>query len=80
MPLQVWAGPLSGGDVVVLLLNTGNYTKTITARWADIGLKSGLSMKATDLWTGRVVGAPAVGSTSASVAPHDSAVFRLALA
>ena len=80
MPLQVWAGPLAGGDVVVLLLNVGNGTKTITASWADIGLKSGLSAKATDLWTGKAMAAPVVGSISASVASHDSAVFRLSLA
>ena len=78
MPLQVWAGPLSGGDTVVLLLNTGNDTETITASWADVGVKSGLSMKAIDLWTGRAAGAPTVGNIGASVAPHDSAVFRLA--
>jgi hypothetical protein len=77
MPLQVWAGPLFGGEVVVLLLNIGNGTKTITASWADIGLKSGLSAKATDLWTGKAMAAPVVGSFNASVASHDSAVFRL---
>jgi alpha-galactosidase len=77
MPLQVWAGPLSGGGTVVLLLNTGNDTKLITASWADVGLKSGLSMKATDLWTGRTA-SPVAGSLSAAVAPHDNAVFRLA--
>lgn len=82
MPLQVWAGPLSGGDVVVLLLNIGNEnaTKTITASWADIGLRSGVSAKATDLWSGKVMTTPVVGGISASVAPHDSVVFRLSLA
>ena len=77
MPLQVWAGPLSGGEVVVLLLNIGNGTKTITASWADIGLKSGVKVKATDLWTGEAGATPVVDSISASVASHDSAVFRL---
>ena len=77
MPLQVWAGPLSGGEVVVLLLNIGNSTTTITASWADIGLQSGLSAKATDLWTGKARAVPMVDSIRASVASHDSAVFRL---
>jgi hypothetical protein len=78
-PLQVWAGPLAGGDVVVLLLNIGNETKSITAEWADIGLKHGVRVNAKDLWTGKVVGGgnPFTGSISASVATHDSAVFRL---
>jgi hypothetical protein len=79
MPLQVWAGPLSGGDVVVLLLNTGNGTKQITASWEDIGLKSGANATATDLWTGHDVATPLSSSISASVASHDSAVFRLSL-
>ena len=77
MPLQVWAGPLSNGEVVVLMLNIGNGTKTITAVWGDIGLKSGVSVKVVDLWTGKTMAAPMVGSISASVASHDSAVFRL---
>ena len=77
MPLQVWAGPLSGGNSVVLMLNTGNSTKTVTASWADIGLKSGLRATATDLWTGKAAATPVVGSITATVAPHDCAVFRL---
>ena len=47
----------------------------ITASWDDIGLKSGVSAMATDLWTGENL--TAVGSISASVASHDSAVYRL---
>ena len=78
MPLQVWAGPLSSGETVVLLLNTGNYTATIAASWADVGLKHGQRMKATDLWSGQTIAAPVAGSISASVTSHDSAVFRLA--
>ena len=74
---QVWAGPVSGGEVVVLLLNIGNGTQTITAGWADIGLPTGLRVEATDLWTGKATAAPVVGSISASVASHDAAVFRL---
>jgi alpha-galactosidase len=73
----VWAGPLSGGDVVVLLLNIGNGTRTLTASWADIGLQSGVRMKVTDLWTGQAASAQAVGNVSARVASHDCAVFRL---
>ena len=77
MPLQVWAGPLAGGDFVVLLLNTGNGTQEITAHWADIGLKGGVAAKAIDVWTGKDLGTK-TGTISASVASHDSAVFRLA--
>jgi alpha-galactosidase len=55
-PKQVWAGPLAGGDVVVLLLNTGNTTATIAAEWDDVGLYGYASAMATDLWSGEVVG------------------------
>lgn len=76
MPLQVWAGPLSGGDVVVLLLNTGNSTQPIVAGWDDIGLSKGQRVAAMDLWSGKALGTY-VGTISAKVASHDSAVFRL---
>ena len=76
LPLQVWAGPLVGGDTVVLLLNTGNDTAPITARWADIGVKHGMRMKAKDLWTG-VEQDTENGAVSARVGSHDCAVFRL---
>jgi hypothetical protein len=64
-------------QVVVLLLNTGNFTETITASWADVGLKAGQSMKATDLWTGDTQHTSVAGSISAKVGSHDNAVFRL---
>jgi hypothetical protein len=76
LPLQVWAGPLAGGDFAVLLLNTGNLTSNITARWADIGIGAGVTVTATDLWTGRAVDT-ATGSVTAEVATHDNAAFRL---
>lgn len=76
-PLQVWAGPLSGGDVVVVLLNAGNGTQKITASLDDIGLTGVGSATATDLWTGKPLGAPVVGNVSAHVASHDSAAYRL---
>ena len=75
MPLQVWAGPLAGGDVVALLLNIGPSTAAITASWHDIGLQSGTAMTATDLWTGR--NESVAGSIQATVASHDCAIFRL---
>ena len=76
-PLQVWAGPLSGGDVVVVLLNAANGTQQITASLDDIGLTGVGSATATDLWTGKTLGAAVVGSVSALVASHDSAAYRL---
>jgi hypothetical protein len=76
-PLQVWAGPLSGGDVVVVLLNTGNGTEKVTAHWADIGLQPGTAVHVTDLWTGKMESVAAVGSLTAAVGTHDAAAYRL---
>ena len=77
LPLQVWAGPLSGGDVVVVLLNTGDDTANVTAHWADVGLTAGVSVRVTDLWTGKVIAGGARGSVAASVGSHDAASYRL---
>ena len=78
LPLQVWAGPLAGGDVVVLLLNTDDSAAaTITASWAEIGLDKGVTVSAQDLWTGESMGVLTNGVVSANVAPHDTAVIRL---
>eukprot|EP00040_Diaphanoeca_grandis_P031936 m.192325 g.192325 ORF g.192325 m.192325 type:complete len:645 (-) comp32461_c0_seq1:111-2045(-) len=77
MPLQVWAGPLMGGDVVVLLLNTGNTTSPITAAWGDIDLKDGVVVVATDLWTGANIGTMSHNTVTANVSSHDVAAIRL---
>ena len=77
-PLQVWAGPLSGGDIVVLLFNRGNTTEDITASWSDIGLNSSaIVVDVLDLWTGQARPSPVTGSLTARVASHDCSVFRL---
>jgi len=81
LPLQVWAGPLAGGDVVVVLFNAGgNANSTITAQWADVGLKTGAVVTATDLWTGKTLAGKKTGSIAADVGPHDVAAFRLSAA
>lgn len=79
LPLQVWAGPLAGGDVVVVLLNAGDTTAEVTAHWKDIGLVAGVAVKVTDLWTGKSSTVPSKGADiiSATVPTHDVAAFRL---
>ena len=75
-PLQVWAGPLAGGDFAVVLLNTGDTAARITASFADIGVHSGVDGgSATDLFTGADV--EVKGAVSATVGSHDVAAFRL---
>lgn len=47
---EVWAGPLSGNRVVLLLLNRGPRRDSITAHWDDIGISSNTPVTARDLW------------------------------
>jgi hypothetical protein len=76
-PLQIWAGPLSRGNVVVLLLNTGHHSSIITASWSQVGLEQGTAVRATDLWTGASMGVLTTNSISATVGMHDVAAIRL---
>ncbi|XP_031382750.1 alpha-galactosidase-like [Punica granatum] len=64
--LEVWAGPLSGNRVAVVLINRGTSKATVTAQWSDIGLDSSAIVDARDLWE---------HSTSASVKNELSATL-----
>ena len=48
--LQIWAGPLSGYRVAVILLNRGPWNVSITANWDDIGIPPKSAVQARDLW------------------------------
>lgn len=76
LPLQVWAGPLSGGAVAVVLLNTGNNSAPISATWTDIGLPKGSRVTALNLWTGTSV-TTGEDSVTLTVGSHDAAALRL---
>ncbi|ERN10222.1 hypothetical protein AMTR_s00171p00050000 [Amborella trichopoda] len=47
---EIWAGPLWGGRVAVVLLNRGPRDYEIIAEWDDIGLPSTATAKVRDLW------------------------------
>lgn len=47
---EVWAGPLSGGRVVVALWNRGPKRAKMTAQWSHIGIPHKSLIKARDLW------------------------------
>ena len=53
MLYKVWAGPLSGGRIAVVLWNRGSSEASITASFSDIGLKSSDVVDARDLWAVR---------------------------
>ncbi|XP_047334217.1 alpha-galactosidase-like [Impatiens glandulifera] len=74
--LEVWAGPLSGKRVAIVLWNRSSSKGKITAHWSDIGLNSNSIVTARDLWahkTSRKVS----GQISASVDSHDCKMFVL---
>ncbi|CAL1402331.1 unnamed protein product [Linum trigynum] len=74
--LEVWAGPLSGKRVAVLLLNRGNSVATITARLSDIGLHNDAVFHARDLWKHLTI-ASVKGEISAKVRSHSCKMYVL---
>ncbi|KAF8650178.1 hypothetical protein HU200_064033 [Digitaria exilis] len=53
--VKVWAGPLSGGRVAMILWNRGSTEASITASWSSIGLNASTVADAHDLWTDEVI-------------------------
>lgn len=47
-----WAKPLSGGDVALLVINTGNTPLSTSLDRGQVGLPAGKAISSTDLWTG----------------------------
>lgn len=74
--LEVWAGPLSGGRVVVVLWNRGSSKATITAFWSDIGLHSTTVVHARDVWQHTTIKS-VKGQISAEVGVHDCKMYVL---
>lgn len=48
--VQVWAGPLSGERIVVVLWNRSSFKAAITVSWEDIGLSPSDHVSVRDLW------------------------------
>ncbi|PKU84049.1 Alpha-galactosidase [Dendrobium catenatum] len=70
--LEVWAGPLSGGKVAVVLWNRGSSQASITVDFADIGLNSSSVVGARDLWKHSTTSAE--GKLTATTAAHASKI------
>jgi len=74
--LDVYAGPLAGGDVAVVLLNRDATAQQITAQWVDIGLAITDSASVRDIWKQQTIGILR-GNVSNIVNSHGAAFFRL---
>tara|TARA_B110001452_G_scaffold251765_1_gene241093 strand:- start:1996 stop:3309 length:1314 start_codon:yes stop_codon:yes gene_type:complete len=72
--LQVWAGPLSGGRVAVVLWNRGNGTQEILGRFVDMQLDG--SAKVRDCIAHADLGV-ATGQVNLNVSAHDVRVLVL---
>lgn len=76
--LEIWAGPLSGYRVAVLLVNRGSSMRNpITAQWDDIGLPPNTRVIARDLWKHKTLRSRFVGNITAQVDPHACKMYIL---
>lgn len=72
---QVWAGPLSGQRMAVVLWNRGSKAATITAKWAVLGLESSIRVSIKDLWKHKLVSDNSVASFSVRVEAHACEMY-----
>ncbi|KAL1360155.1 hypothetical protein HN51_005513 [Arachis hypogaea] len=76
---EIWAGPLSGYRVAVVLLNRGPLRNAITANWDDIGIPQNSVVQARDLWEHQTLKKLFVNKLSATVDPHSCKMYVLKL-
>ena len=75
--LEVWAGPLSNDEFIVVLFNRSPTDNTITASWETIGIASSTKeMSIRDLWK-RTDNGIRSHNVTAWVHSHDVVAFRL---
>lgn len=80
--LEVFAGPLEGGDIVVVLFNrNAPEAVNMTASWTDLGLNPSAQIKVRDIWARADLGI-FTGSftTTTPVDVHGVAFLRLSAA
>ncbi|KAK7382884.1 hypothetical protein VNO80_02034 [Phaseolus coccineus] len=76
--LEIWAGPLSGYRVAVLILNKyGDRRAVISAEWDDIGLDPSTVVEARDLWEHETLKRQFVGKLTVTVEPHSCKMYVL---
>ncbi|GAQ81181.1 alpha-galactosidase [Klebsormidium nitens] len=76
---DVWAGPLTGGRVVVALVNRNrDAVQQILVDWRTVGLESDARMTARDVWRGaNLPGTHATNMGPFPVAPHGTVLLIL---
>jgi alpha-galactosidase len=72
--LEIWTSPLADGRVAAGLFNRGAKPSSVTARWADLGLRGPVRVR--DAWARKDLGSFADGFT-VEVEPHGVALVFL---
>ncbi len=72
--LEVWQKPLHNGDIAVGLLNRGDQTAAISARWADLDVSG--THRVRDLWSMSELGVYDQ-AIERQVTSHEMALLRL---
>ncbi|KAB1224186.1 Alpha-galactosidase [Morella rubra] len=75
--LEVWAGPLTGYRVALLLVNRGPWRVSITADWDDIGIPPNSVAEARDLWEHKTLRKLFVGNLTATMNSHACKMYVL---
>ncbi|GAU41022.1 hypothetical protein TSUD_178620 [Trifolium subterraneum] len=74
---EIWAGPLSGYRVAVVLLNRGPRRMAITANWDDIDIPPKSVVEARDLWEHKTLEKHFVDKLSTTVDSHACKMYVL---
>jgi alpha-N-acetylgalactosaminidase len=72
---SVWVRELAGGDVAVALMNRGETTVDITAKFNTFG--NATKYKVRDLWQHADLGVMETGISWRDIEPHDTIILRL---
>ncbi|KAM7463234.1 hypothetical protein LguiA_031355 [Lonicera macranthoides] len=75
--LEIWAGPLSGYRVALLLVNRGPSPNIITAQWDDIKIPPKSVVTARDLWEHKTLKKGFVENLTAVVDSHACKMYVL---
>ncbi|XP_042962153.1 alpha-galactosidase 1 isoform X3 [Carya illinoinensis] len=75
--LEVWAGPLKGYRVALLLVNRGPRRISITAHWDDIGIPPNSVAEARDIWEHKTLKKTLTGNLTATMGSHACKMYVL---
>ncbi|XP_010521831.1 PREDICTED: alpha-galactosidase 1-like isoform X2 [Tarenaya hassleriana] len=75
--LEVWAGPLSGYRVALLLVNRSPVRSALTAHWDDIDIPANTIVEARDLWQHETLEQEFVGNLTVTMDSHGCKMYIL---